>query len=140
MAYVKVGPWVNGAAPPISAANLDHVETQYDEAIATSPPSEWTDIAASEHDSAGGSGGWVETDISGDVPAGTVAVLVKMSPNTWAIQVGARSHGSARTDTINYPAINGIPCYTMCGVDAALHIDLYDDAQIAKYYIVAYLK
>ncbi len=33
MAYVKVGPWVNGAAPALSAANLDQVETQYDEAV-----------------------------------------------------------------------------------------------------------
>jgi len=33
MAYVPVGPWVNGAIPPISAANLDHVETQYTEAV-----------------------------------------------------------------------------------------------------------
>jgi len=32
MAYVKVGPWVNAGIPPISAANLDTVETQYDEA------------------------------------------------------------------------------------------------------------
>lgn len=28
--YVKVGPWVNGAPPALSAANLDQVETQYD--------------------------------------------------------------------------------------------------------------
>ena len=32
MAYAKVGPWVNAGVPPISAANLDQVETQYDEA------------------------------------------------------------------------------------------------------------
>ena len=34
MAYVKVGPWVNGAVPAINAANLDTMETQYDEAMA----------------------------------------------------------------------------------------------------------
>jgi len=34
MAYVKVGPWVNGGAPPISAANLDTIETQYELAVA----------------------------------------------------------------------------------------------------------
>lgn len=31
MAYVKVGPWVNGGVPPIDKDNLDHLETQYDE-------------------------------------------------------------------------------------------------------------
>ena len=31
MAYAKTT-WVNGGAPPISAANLNHLETQYDEA------------------------------------------------------------------------------------------------------------
>ncbi len=34
MAYVKVGPWVNGGAPALSATNLDTIETQYDEAVA----------------------------------------------------------------------------------------------------------
>ena len=34
MAYGKVGPWVNGGAPPISAANLDTIETQYELAVA----------------------------------------------------------------------------------------------------------
>ena len=33
MAYIKVGPWVNGAAPALSAANLDQIETQYSEAV-----------------------------------------------------------------------------------------------------------
>ena len=33
MGYTKVGPFVNGGAPPLSAANLDHIETQYDEAV-----------------------------------------------------------------------------------------------------------
>ena len=33
MAYVKTT-WVSGVAPPISAANLNNLETQYDEAIA----------------------------------------------------------------------------------------------------------
>jgi len=28
--YVKVGPWVNGGAPALSAANLDTLETQYE--------------------------------------------------------------------------------------------------------------
>ena len=31
MVYVPVGPWVNGGAPPISAANLDHIETQHEQ-------------------------------------------------------------------------------------------------------------
>lgn len=31
MAYPKVGPWVNGAPPALSAANLDQIETQYDQ-------------------------------------------------------------------------------------------------------------
>ncbi len=31
MAYAKVGPWVNGAPPALSATNLDQVETQYDQ-------------------------------------------------------------------------------------------------------------
>ena len=37
MAYPKVGPWVNGGAPALSAANLDRIETQYEliEAILT---------------------------------------------------------------------------------------------------------
>lgn len=34
MGYAKVGPWVNGAPPALSAANLDQIETQYDEAAA----------------------------------------------------------------------------------------------------------
>ena len=34
MTYTKVGPWVNGSAPALSAANLDHLETQYDEVLA----------------------------------------------------------------------------------------------------------
>ena len=33
MAYVKVGPWANLGVPALSAANLNTVETQYDEAI-----------------------------------------------------------------------------------------------------------
>ena len=33
MPYTKVGPWVNGAPPALSAANLDIVETQYEEAL-----------------------------------------------------------------------------------------------------------
>lgn len=32
MGYTKVGPFVNGGAPALSAANLDQMETQYDEA------------------------------------------------------------------------------------------------------------
>jgi len=34
MPYAKVGPFVNGAAPALSAANMDQIETQYDEAAA----------------------------------------------------------------------------------------------------------
>uniref|UniRef100_A0A6M3IYH6 Uncharacterized protein n=1 Tax=viral metagenome TaxID=1070528 RepID=A0A6M3IYH6_9ZZZZ len=34
MPYTKTT-WVNGVAPPISAANLNKLETQYDEALAT---------------------------------------------------------------------------------------------------------
>ena len=33
MAYDKVGPFQNGGAPPLSAENLDHMETQYEEAV-----------------------------------------------------------------------------------------------------------
>ena len=33
MSYEKVGPFQNGGAPPLSAENLDHMETQYDEAV-----------------------------------------------------------------------------------------------------------
>lgn len=38
MAYATVGPWVNGAPPAISAANLDQVETQYASAVADVQP------------------------------------------------------------------------------------------------------
>ncbi len=33
MAYSKVGPWSNGGAPALSEANLDTMETQYEEAV-----------------------------------------------------------------------------------------------------------
>lgn len=36
MAYVKNSTWIEGAAPGISAARLNHLETQYDEAVAVS--------------------------------------------------------------------------------------------------------
>ena len=114
MAYVKVGPWVNGGAPPISAANLDHVETQYDEAVA--------DLSANPH----GPADHNDRTRTVFLPANE-AYISAGTPN-WADQKWAIVEGGANVDepslafTMKVPddfvSFGSIKAVWMCGAAA----------------------
>ncbi len=90
MAYVKVGPWVNGAAPALSAANLDTIETQYDEAVA-----EILTIAETEVHAAAAPVAWTDLDLSAVVGANPAIVMLKFAEtaNVSTPRVAVRRNG-----------------------------------------------
>jgi len=93
-------------------------------------------VAAGGFFLAAGGPGWVDTDVSGTTGVDTGRVWVVNAAPAGGGTFGARPHGSAIDP--KFPCSAGV---WLSGVDAAGHMDLYQDAAFAvTYQIVGYLK
>ena len=123
MAYTPFA-WVAGVSP-LSAANMNHLEEQYDEAVAEDL--HFTELVSGSHVTVG-FGAWEDWDLSGIVPAGTIAVLVMM------VQVvlgdafstkGARNNASALARLVR--PLNNTTQFLLTPCDASRIIEIYDN-------------
>jgi len=131
MPYTKTV-WVNGGAPPISAANLNNLETQYDEAVAQIPiftelTGTYTEKSITNFDV------WEDWDISGIVPVGTIYAEVMVTHISAATRyAGVRKNGSA-LERKYY--CQGYFCFTtMVAVDANRIIEIFSSTENNNFY------
>ena len=133
MAYVKHN-WVPSEV--ISEALLDHLETQYDEAVASDIV--FTELVGGQDRHVGAAATWTDWDISAIVPAGTKSVIVAMV-NIDTVNVksaGARKNGSALDRRGTLPLTAGaaeswdFSLLTECDANRVIEIYAQTDASI----------
>lgn len=92
-------------------------------------------ITAAHHLIAGGAAGYIDTDISADVPAGIAKTVLLIGAPTAAQNVGARGPGEVADPKTGTGA--GVVTI-IANVSATAHVELYREAANNDYYIQGY--
>lgn len=102
--------------------------------VQRSPPL-WVNITTAEFGVAGGAVGWIDTDISATVPAGSWVVFLVYCAAPQA--AGVRPTGSGADSTVVMAA--GIPLFIgIAQADATGHVELYRSAADNAYRVMGY--
>jgi hypothetical protein len=94
-------------------------------------------VDSADHSIASGAAGWIDTDLSSELPAGALAAVIVVKLEAGATDGGVRENGSTATSRLNIALIS----YTaIVKLNAARHVDLYRNAGgNMTYVLVGYL-